>query len=143
MKSPLHIQSPSVVLSSCKIHQILYILTSEYLNMPQSTPVAFSVAKWQIICLSMEKPQETWVPSLGWEDTLEEEMATHQSILERINLQTEEPGEIYSPWESQKVKTPMSTQLQTIPYLVQKASLFKPSILLSENKFDIHLHFTT
>ena len=24
---------------------------------------------------------ETWVPSLGWEDTLEEGMATHSSIL--------------------------------------------------------------
>ena len=24
---------------------------------------------------------ETWVPSLGWEDPLEEEMATHSSIL--------------------------------------------------------------
>ena len=25
--------------------------------------------------------QETWVPSLGWEDRLEEGMATHSSIL--------------------------------------------------------------
>ena len=25
--------------------------------------------------------QETWVPSLGWEDTLEEDMGTHSSIL--------------------------------------------------------------
>ena len=25
--------------------------------------------------------QETWVPSLGWEDSLEEGMATHSSIL--------------------------------------------------------------
>ena len=25
--------------------------------------------------------QETWVPSLGWEDMLEKEMATHSSIL--------------------------------------------------------------
>ena len=25
--------------------------------------------------------QETWVPSLGWEDPLEEEMATHSNIL--------------------------------------------------------------
>ena len=24
--------------------------------------------------------QDTWVPSLGWEDPLEEEMATHSSI---------------------------------------------------------------
>ena len=26
---------------------------------------------------------ETWVPSLGWEDPLEEDMATHSSILAR------------------------------------------------------------
>ena len=25
--------------------------------------------------------QETWVPSMGWEDSLEREMATHFSIL--------------------------------------------------------------
>ena len=25
--------------------------------------------------------QETWIPSLGWEDSLEEGMATHSSIL--------------------------------------------------------------
>ena len=25
--------------------------------------------------------QETWVPSLGWEDLLEKDMATHSSIL--------------------------------------------------------------
>ena len=28
--------------------------------------------------------QETWVQSLGWEDTLEEGMATHSSVLVRI-----------------------------------------------------------
>ena len=29
----------------------------------------------------MQEPQETWVQSLGWEDPLEEGMATHSSIL--------------------------------------------------------------
>ena len=29
----------------------------------------------------MQEMQETWVPSLGWEDPLEEEMATHSNIL--------------------------------------------------------------
>ena len=29
----------------------------------------------------MQKTQETWVQSLGWEDPLEEETATHFSIL--------------------------------------------------------------
>ena len=29
----------------------------------------------------MQEPQETWVQSLGWEDPLEEEMATHSGTL--------------------------------------------------------------
>ena len=29
----------------------------------------------------MQEAQETWIPSLGQEDSLEEEMATHSSIL--------------------------------------------------------------
>ena len=31
--------------------------------------------------LAKQEMQETWVQSLGWEDTLEEEMATHSNIL--------------------------------------------------------------
>ena len=34
--------------------------------------------------------QETWVPSLGWEDPLEKEVATHSSILAWKILLTEE-----------------------------------------------------
>ena len=40
--------------------------------------------------------QETWVPSLGWEDPLEEGMATHPSALSWRTPWTEEPGR-YSP----------------------------------------------
>ena len=36
--------------------------------------------------------QETWVRSLGWENPLEKEMATHSSILAWEILWTEEPG---------------------------------------------------
>ena len=36
--------------------------------------------------------QETWVQSLGWEDPLEKEMATHPSILAWRIPWTEEPG---------------------------------------------------
>ena len=36
--------------------------------------------------------QETWVLSLGWEDPLEEGMATHSSILAWRIPWTEEPG---------------------------------------------------
>ena len=40
--------------------------------------------------------QETWVRSLGWEDRLEKEMATHSSILAWRILWTEEPGRLQS-----------------------------------------------
>ena len=40
--------------------------------------------------------QETWVQSLGWEDLLEKEMATHSSILARKIPWTEEPGRLQS-----------------------------------------------
>ena len=39
---------------------------------------------------------ETWVQSLGWEDPLEEEMATHSGILVRRIPWTEEPGGLQS-----------------------------------------------
>ena len=38
--------------------------------------------------------QETWVHSLGWEDPLEEGMATHFSILAWRVPWTEEPGSL-------------------------------------------------
>ena len=40
--------------------------------------------------------RETWVHSLGWEDPLEEEMATHSSIQAWRIPWTEEPGGLQS-----------------------------------------------
>ena len=40
--------------------------------------------------------QETWVRSLGWEDPLEKEMATHSSILAWRMPWTEDPGRLQS-----------------------------------------------
>ena len=40
--------------------------------------------------------QETWVWSLGWEDPLEKEMATHSNILAWKILWAEEPGGLQS-----------------------------------------------
>ena len=49
--------------------------------------------------------QETRVPSLGWEDSLEEEMTTHSNILARKIPWTEEPGGLYSPWDHKESDT--------------------------------------
>ena len=40
----------------------------------------------------MQEMQELWVPSLDWEDPLEEGMTTHSSILVWRIPYTEEPG---------------------------------------------------
>ena len=45
---------------------------------------------------AVQQTQETWVPSLGQEDPLEEEMATHSSILAWEIPWTEEPGGLQS-----------------------------------------------
>ena len=58
------------------------------------------MAQWYRICQPMQETQESSVQSLGWEDPLEEGMATHSSILVFL------PGEFhgqrslagYSPW---------------------------------------------
>ena len=42
--------------------------------------------------------QETWVRSLGREDSLEKEMATHSSTLAQKIPWTEEPSASYCPW---------------------------------------------
>ena len=46
--------------------------------------------------LPMQKMQDTQVPSLGWEDPLEKEMATQPSTLAWRILWTEEPGGLQS-----------------------------------------------
>ena len=40
--------------------------------------------------------QETWIRSLGWQDPLEESMATHSSVLAWRIPGTEEPGGLQS-----------------------------------------------
>ena len=46
----------------------------------------------------MQETQEIWVPSLGWEDPLQQDMATHFSILAWEIPRTEELGGLQSMW---------------------------------------------
>ena len=55
-----------------------------------------SLVAQTVKCLSTT--WETWVRSLGWEDSLEKEMATHSSTLALKIPWTEELGAGYSPW---------------------------------------------
>ena len=57
----------------------------------------------------MWETQETWVRSLGWGDPLEEEVATHSSILARKSLgQRSLVG--YSPWDHKESDTTDATK---------------------------------
>ena len=49
--------------------------------------------------------QETWVRSLGWEYSLEKEMATHSSTLALKIPWTEELGAGYYPWGRKELGT--------------------------------------
>ena len=55
--------------------------------------------------------QKTWVRSLGWDDPLEKEMATHSSILAWEIPWTEEPGGLQS-LASQRVGHNLTTKQQ-------------------------------
>ena len=57
----------------------------------------------------VKNPPAIWVLSLGWEDTLEKEMATHSSILAWEILRTEKSGELES-MGSQRVRHDLATE---------------------------------
>ena len=66
---------------------------------------------WDSVVAQRLKPlpamRETWVRSLGWEDPLEKEMATHSSILVWKIPWTEEPAGLQS-MGSQKSRMQLS-----------------------------------
>ena len=60
----------------------------------------------------LKKPpamQETWVPSLGGEDSQEKEMATHSSILAWEIPWAEEPGGLCA-WGHERVRHGLATK---------------------------------
>ena len=54
--------------------------------------------------------QETQAQSLGKEEPLEREMATHSSIFAWKISCTEEPGGLYSPWDHKRVSYNLATE---------------------------------
>ena len=77
------------------------------LTLLESKPGAFLVAQR---IKHLPAMQETWVRSLGWEDPLEKEMATHSSIPSWRIPWTEEPGRLQS-MGSQRVRHNWVTSL--------------------------------
>ena len=62
--------------------------------------------------------QETWVWSLGQEDPLEKEMATHSSILAWEIPWTEEPSTVYWVTKESDLMTDHHTRLQMVITMV-------------------------
>ena len=62
----------------------------------------------------MQETKEIQVQSLGWEDPLEEEMATYSSILAWEIPWAEEPG---SPWSCKGLDMTEHTHTLQMPYL--------------------------
>ena len=58
--------------------------------------------------------QETWVQSLGREDSLEKEMATHSSTLAWRIPWMEKPGRLYSPRDRKESDTTEPLHIKTL-----------------------------
>ena len=82
--------------------------------------------------------QEMWVQTLGWENILEEEMATHSSILDWKIPETEEPGGLQSKG-SQKVGCSWALSIAFLNqlYLVLKSFI----ALLKNHDFSLKLEY--
>ena len=83
--------------------------------------------------------QETWVRSLGWEDPLEKEMATHSNILAWEISWTEEPGRLQSQGhkESDTTERLNATTLRKLTrnnFTPRKNSASKKNNIKTKNK---------
>ena len=76
--------------------------------------------------------QETWVWSLGWEDPLEKEMATHSSIFAWRLPRTEEPGRPQS-MGSQRVRHNWATNTTTTKEQID--NIISEKMMDNENDF--------
>ena len=77
------------VFATCQTLYLLMILFSVHSILFRVSLVAWLVKNLPVM-------RDTWVRSLGWEDTLEKGMATHPSILGWRITGTEEPGRLQS-----------------------------------------------
>ena len=69
----------------------------------------------------MQETKETQVRSLGWEDPLKEEMATHSSVLAGKIPWTEKPSGLWSMGLKESDTTEVTEHTHTHTYTTQKA----------------------
>ena len=71
--------------------------------------------------------RETWARSLGWEDPLEKEMATHSSTLAWRIPRTEKPGKL--PWGHSWTRlSDFTFKMQLKDYIYKKKDHRDPNI---------------
>ena len=86
--------------------------------------------------------QKVWVRSLGWEDPLEKEMATHSSTLAWKIPWTEKHGRLLQSMGSQRVRHDWGTSLTHSTLKKKKNSTVQPSWLPPcESKSARHFNF--
>ena len=74
-----------------------YMTTGKMIALTRWTFVSKPMSRASLVAQRLKRlpaMRETWVRSLGWEDPLEKEMATHSSILAWRIPWTEDPGEL-------------------------------------------------
>ena len=76
------------------------VFLNVYTSHSEDKVSSFSVLSWASLVAQTVKHLpaiwEAWIPSLGWKDPLEKEMATHSSTLAWKTPWTEEPGRLQS-----------------------------------------------
>ena len=91
LHSPTHIRTWGYLVS--KLFFLSYVSSSSKLLKPKEEDNESSMAQ---MVKHLSTMQETWVRSLGWEDPLEKEMATHSSIFAWEIPLMERPGRLHS-----------------------------------------------
>ena len=97
--------------SCCWCFSILYFLNADLTD--TNSPFIKVCLRTSLVAQTVKRlstMRETWVQSLGWEDSLEKEMAIHSSTLAWKIPQTEEPGRLQS-MGSQRVRHDWATSL--------------------------------
>ena len=98
LQETLHDQQVGLTQAPLKLPLMPWVLDRAYeiLSVPFKREEASSLVAQTV--KNLPAMQETHVRSLGQEDPLEKEMATHSSILAWEIPWTEECGGLYSPW---------------------------------------------
>ena len=102
----------------------------------------------------MKEPQETWFRSLCWEDSLEEETATHYTALAWRIPWTEEPDRLQSmglqrvrhDWATKHVSVQFSSVAQSCPALCDPMDCSMPGSFVRHQFLELaqtHVHWVS